>query len=204
MAEESTVDLERNRRTTLELDRLALENEKLKLELARMRPSAWDALQRLSPLLGGVLALAAFVFGVIQYVEQRQRELATRETELARQAAARDQEFMKPLWERELAAYFLASETVATITRTSDAVRRRAAEEQFWQLYAGPLVILETKALSGAMVRFGHCLDGTESCSQSELRDRGLAVSSAIQQAIQEHAQLRLSEFSKDKFQYHR
>ena len=204
MAAESTADLERNRRTGLELERLSLENEKLKLELARMRPSAWDALQRLSPLLGGVLALAAFVFGVVQYVEQRQRELATREIELARQAAARDQEFMKPLWERELAAYFLASETVATIARTTDPVQRRAAEAQFWQLYAGPLVILETKALSGAMVRFGYCLDGTENCPQNELRDRGLAVSSAIQQAIQEHAQLRLSEFSKDKFQYHR
>ena len=193
-----------SRRAALELDRLALENQKLKLDLERLQPSACDAIQRLSPLLGGVLAVAAFLFGVVQYVEQRQRELTTREAELARMAAARDQEFMKPLWERELAAYFLTSETVATIARTSDPARRRAAEEQFWQLYAGPLVILETKALSGAMVAFGHCLDGSEQCSESELRTRGLAVSSAIQQAIQEHAQLRLSEFSANKFQYHR
>jgi hypothetical protein len=52
------------------------------------------------------------------------------------------------------------------------------------------------------MVAFGDCLDGTETCSESQLQNRGLAVSSAIQQAIQEHADLRLSEFSKDKFQY--
>jgi len=191
-------------RDSLEVERLALENQKLRAELDRMRPSLWDGIQRLSPLLGGLLAVAAFVFGVIQYVEQRQRELATRENELARQAAARDQEFMKPLWERELATYFLTSETVATLAATTDVTKRREAEEQFWRLYAGPLVILETKELSGAMVLFSRCLDGTERCSDAELRKRSLAVSSAIQQAIQEHADLRLSEFSKDKFQYHR
>ena len=189
-------------RDSLELERLALENQKLKAELERMRPNVWDGVQRLSPFLGSLLAVAAFVFGVVQYVGQHERELNTREVELRRQAAARDQEFMKPLWERELATYFLTSETVATIATTPDAAKRRSAEEQFWRLYQGPLVILETKALSEAMVAFGKCLDGTEQCSTGELRNRGLAVSSAIQLAIQEHAELRLSEFSKGKFQY--
>ena len=63
-------------------------------------------------------------------------------------------------------------------------------------------VIFETKALSKAMVAFGHCLDGTEKCAESDLNDRALAVSSAIQVAIEQHAALRVSEFSKDKFQY--
>jgi hypothetical protein len=197
-------NLEAPSKDALEVERLALENRKLKAELDRMRPSVWDGIQRLSPLLGSALAVAAFVFGVFQYLEQQDRELATRENELARQAAARDQEFMKPLWERELATYFLTSETVATIVKTTDAVERRAAVDQFWRLYAGPLIILETRALSSAMVSFGTCLEGTQSCSGQQLHDRGLAVSSAIQEAIQEHADLRLSEFSKDKFQYHR
>ena len=191
-------------RESLEMERLALENQKLRAELDRMRPSVWEGLQRLSPLLGGALAVAAFFFGILQYVDQQDRELATRQDELVRQAEARDQEFMKPLWERELATYFLASETVATIATTADAAARRSAEEQFWRLYAGPMVILETKALSGAMVAFGNCLSAAEQCSAGQLRDRGLAVSSAVQQAIQEHADRRLSEFSKDKFQYHR
>ena len=204
MPEEAAANLRQMSRDSLEMERLALENQKLKAELTRMRPNVWDGIQRLSPLLGGVLAVAAFVFGVVQYVDQHQRELATRENELARQAAARDQEFMKPLWERELATYFLASETVATIARSADVAKRRSAEEQFWRLYEGPLVILETKALAGAMVSFGKCLDGTERCPEEQLRSRGLAVSSAIQEAIQEHADLRLSEFSKNKFQYHR
>jgi hypothetical protein len=93
---------------------------------------------------------------------------------------------------------------VATIARSSDVAKRRAAEEEFWQLYQGPLVILETKPLSAAMVAFGHCLDGTEQCSEPVRRNRALSVSSAIQQAIEEHAELRLSEFSRNKFHYER
>jgi hypothetical protein len=186
----------------LDLERLALENRKLRVELERMKPSVWDGVQRLSPLLGGALAVAAFLFGVFQYVEQQGRELAAREHELERQAAARDQEFMKPLWDRELATYFLTSETVATIARTTDAKKRRDAIEQFWQLYTGPLVVFETKELSQAMIMFGDCLTADDACSSTDLVRRGLAVSSAIQVAIQEHSDLRLSEFSKDKFQY--
>jgi hypothetical protein len=202
MTEESGRQLAQTSKESLELERLALENRKLRTELDRMRPSVWDSIQRLSPLLGSALAVAAFLFGVVQYVEQQKREVATRENELARQAAARDQEFMKPLWERELATYFLTSETVATIARSADGPARRTAVDLFWRLYQGPLVIFETKTLSDAMVAFGNCLDGTEACSDGQLKDRGLEVSSAIQLAIQEHADLRLSEFSKGKFQY--
>ncbi len=203
MANDQTGDLVA-RKASIEMERLVLENDKLRAELDRLRPSIWQTIERLSPLFGGLLAVAAFVFGVIQYVEQQRRALATRQTELARQAAARDQEFMRPLWERELTTYFRTSEVVATIARSSDVAKRRAAEEEFWQLYQGPLVILETKSLSAAMVSFGRCLDGTEQCSEPVRRNRALSVSSAIQQAIQEHAALRLSEFSRNKFQYGR
>jgi hypothetical protein len=191
-------------RDALELERLALENQKLRIELQRARPNVWEIIQRLSPLLGGMLAVAAFLFGILQYVDQQKRELNTRENELARQAAARDQEFMKPLWERELTTYFLTSDTVATIATTADAAKRRSAEDQFWRLYHGPMVILETTTLSGTMKAFGRCVDNTEHCSVGELKNRALAVSSAVQQAIQDHSVLRLSEFSKNKFQYHR
>jgi hypothetical protein len=190
-------------RESLELERLALENQKLRAELER-RPSFWDRLQRISSSFAGLLAIAAFLFGVWQYVQQQNKELAARENELRKQSAARDQEFMKPLWDRELAAYLLASETVATIAGMREGAKRREAEEKFWMLYRGPLVIFETKALSSAMVDFGRCLNGTEQCSESDLNDRALAVSSAIQVAIEQHAALRVSEFSKDKFQYHR
>lgn len=213
MKVESMTDL--RDRGALETQRLALENEKLRLELDRLRKTPWDEVQRSAPVLGWLLAFAGFLFGVYQYVDQQatnrreaaQRskdELAIRARELEKQVSARDQDFMKPLWERELATYFQASDVVATIASTRDPGKRRAAEEEFWRLFHGPLVILETKDLSGAMVALGTCLQRPDRCTDSEVKNRALAVSSAIQQAIQEHADLRLSEFAKDKFQYHR
>jgi hypothetical protein len=202
-------------RESLELERLALENDKLRAELSALRRDRWHLLQQLSPLLGGLLALAGFLFGVVQYVEQQQRnraeamaradeQIQAMAFEAERQAEARDQEFMKPLWEREIATYFRAAEVVATLAAETDPSALRAAEEEFWVLYLGPLVVIETQALSGAMKSFGECLNGTDACSRAQRANRALAVSSAIQGAIEEHAALRLSEFSQGKYQYHR
>jgi hypothetical protein len=113
-------------RNALEVERLALENDKLRAELQRLPPRHWDFVQRLTPLVGGALALAGFLFGVVQYVSQQEanraeaeqrlsRENLARTHELEAQTAARDQEFMRPLWEREVATYFRASESVGTM-----------------------------------------------------------------------------------------
>ena len=99
-------------RESLELERLALENQKLRAELER-RPSFWDRLQRISSSFAGLIA--------------------TRDNEMRKQSAARDQDFMKPLWERELATYLLASETVSTIAMVQGP-KRQEAIEKFWML----------------------------------------------------------------------
>jgi hypothetical protein len=189
-------------RESLELERLRLENRKLEAELRQASATTWDRLQRLGPSLSGLLAVAAFLFGVYQYREQQDRTLVARAEEQRRESAARDQEFMRPLWERELATYFRTSEVVATMATTHNQTELRTAEAEFWKLYVGPLVILETKPLSDAMVLFGRCYDGTERCDGPAVRHRALAVSTAIQQAVEEHASRRLSEFSKDKYKY--
>ncbi|MSV27668.1 MAG: hypothetical protein EXQ52_02845 [Bryobacterales bacterium] len=60
---------------------------------------------------------------------------------------------MKPLWEKELELYMRAFEVAAVIATSKDAVKCRAAEAEFWTLYEGPLIIVESKSLSGAMRR---------------------------------------------------
>jgi len=64
-----------------------------------------------------------------------------------------------------------ASEAAATIATTTDTAERRKAEARFWVLlYQGPMVMVETTDVSGAMKAFGRCLDGTEKCSGGEVR----------------------------------
>jgi hypothetical protein len=202
-------------RAALELERLALENRKLRRELDHAgRLDAWEWIRRLSPVLATALAVAGFLFGVYQFGSQQKaaqaaaaaQQQASREaTELQsrRDLEARDRDFMKPLWERELNLFFQASDVVATIATTQDPTRRRTAEQEFWKLYEGPLVIVESQALSGAMKRFGECLGRSTTCSPTELRDRSRALATVIQKDVQAAANRRLSDYSKGKFQYH-
>jgi len=187
------------------MEQLALENRKLELELHRaVRPDFWSWAGQLSPVLVTVLGVAGFLFGVKQYVDQQKagREAAIQQEK--RELEARDRDFMKPLWEKELDLYFRATAAAATIATTKKSPQREVAENEFWQLYEGPLVVVENQALSGAMKRFGRCLDGHDRCDDNELRLRSRALASTIQETIEESAKLRLSEFSKNKFQYHR
>jgi hypothetical protein len=192
-------------RAALELNRLSLENQKLMLDVACARQRRrWQWLESASPLLATLAAVAGFLFGVFQYAGQQNASREAAAAQEKRELEARDRDFMKPLWEKELSLYFQAADAAATIATTGDATKRRAAEAEFWRLYQGPLVIVESKKLSGAMVRFGSCLDGSETCSEEELKSRSRAIGSSIQDTIEESAALRLSEFSQNKFQYHR
>jgi len=192
-------------RLALETERVALENQKLKLELQReLHPDLWSWAGRLSPVLITAVAVGGFLFGVKQYVDQQKATSQAAVEQEKRDLEARDREFMKPLWEKELELYFRAASAVATIATTKKSPQRDAAEAEFWQLYEGPLIVVESQALSGAMKQFGMCLNGTDHCDDAELRHRSRALASTIQDTIQESAKLRLSEFSQNKFQYHR
>jgi hypothetical protein len=192
-------------RQALEMERLALENQKLKLDLQReLNPDLWSWAGRLSPVLATVLAVAGFLFGVRQYVDQQKASRDAAVEQERRDLEARDRDFMKPLWEKELELYFRAASAAATIATITKGPKRDAAENEFWQLYEGPLIVVENQALSGAMKEFGRCLNGQDHCDKNELRHRSRALGSTIQETIQESAKLRLSDFSKNKFQYHR
>jgi len=151
-----------------------------------------DNFTHFTTLITALVAVAGFLFGVFQYQKQQS---------LNRMSAAesRDREFLRPLWERQVAIYFDASEAAATIATTSDSEERRKAEAKFWMLYWGPLVMVESPDVSGAMKNFGKCLRGE---GEGDLRDLSLKLASAFQASLTEGANLRLVEFSKGKIDY--
>ncbi len=191
-------------KAALEIEKLTLENRLLKLELKeRSEADLWKHLSRMAPSLATLLAVAGFVFGIAQYAIEQSANRKSSDAQAQRDVEARDREFMKPLWEKELELYMKASEVAAIIATSKDAVKRQAAEAEFWTLYEGPLIIVESKSLSRAMVNFGNCLNKREPCSGEELVRRSRALASTMQVTIQEAANMRLSEFSQNKFQYH-
>jgi hypothetical protein len=128
----------------------------------------------------------------------------TLEEELRRATAAREMELRKPLWERQLTLGVDASTTAATIATTDDDRERKKAQDHFWQLYYGPLVIVESKEISAAMQEFGKCLRPEGNYTDEEMstmKSLSLALASAVQRSLRDW-DIPLSDFSKDKWIY--
>lgn len=151
-----------------EVQFLTSQNEKLSFEMKElMSEGAWvRKVNRLLPVITGLLAVAGFWFGIIQYLgaekkayDQRQAAEDSR-IEQEKTAAA------TPLWDKQLKLYIEATEVAAIIATTKDPEQRKLAEQRFWVLYWGPLAAVEDVGLmkqdsadiEAAMVRFGEAL----------------------------------------------
>ncbi len=198
----------------LGLVKLRLENERLSLEIESLKRGRNHliALTDYIPLITVLVTIAGFSFGIYQYraqqIENRISEetLARQEREAREAQAQKDndtaqRDFMKPLLEKQLSLYFEASSAVSTIATTADSSEREKATNTFWHLYYGPLVIVETEKVSGAMKRFGKCL-GEDSCSKDEMNKRSLALATALQEAMLKSWNLKPEDFTQDKFKY--
>ncbi len=91
-------------------------------------PASFNWLPRLDlglKILSGLVALAAFLWGVHTYQVTSQRTAAA------------------PFYDKQITLYFEASQAAATLASTSDRVAWNAARDQFWMLYWGPLSMVE-------------------------------------------------------------
>lgn len=121
---------------------------------------SWDKIVQVGTLLG---ILVGGLWAVWSYRQNNERE------------------FRRPLWDRQLALYFEASEAAAKVASLPDGRQRTEALNKFWSLYLGPLVIVEDdKNVADAMVNFGNCFvhPGENAprnpCSAGEISNRSL------------------------------
>src|ERR1700686_1520426 len=110
-----------------------------------------------------------------------------------------EKEFRRPLWDKQLSLYFDASVAAGKIaTLPASSKDRESSISDFWNLYFGPLVVVEDdENVCKAMVDFGNCLPvpgrsypEDSSCevedepNRAVLRDRALKMANAIQVSI--------------------
>lgn len=199
---------------TARLEKLGLENEKLRLELESLKQgNGLSSLIAYLPLITVVVTIAGFGFGVYQYraqqqanrvaqAEQSRKDREAREIQSKENLETTQREFMKPLLQNQLALYLQASSAAATISRSADPIERKKAINDFWRLYEGPLIMVETKEVSGAMVEFGNCLNATESCDEVEISRRAHALASRMQESLLRSWNTNPENFAADKFTY--
>lgn len=65
-----------------------------------------------------------------------------------------------PFLTKQLDYCFEAAEIAGTLSSTADAAAWKAARVRFFELYWGPLAIVEDEDVAGAMVSFKQALDG--------------------------------------------
>ena len=205
-----------------DLDRARAELEKLRLEIAKLTLDVGNA-SRFAPWempcavaaddhdpgdrprfpLHGV-AVSIGTGARRRYASQQQAIDDARErTERARkETETAEREFMKPLLEKQQELDFEAAAAAATIASTNDVAERRRAEGRFWVLFWGPLVMVESTEVSGAMKRFGACLSQPDACSHQEIKDRSLALASTLETSLLNTWNARPEDFIKGQFVY--
>jgi hypothetical protein len=201
-------------RSEAELQKLRLEILKLQIEVASS-----ERLQRLNltikllPTVTVLVTVLGFVFTVWQYRSEQREKRASIDAQSAKDKVERDdrarkdsdsaqREFMKPLIEKQQALYFEAAGAAATIASSSDVRERSKARDTFWRLYWGPLVMVESKEVSGAMTHFGNCLGGVEKCNADEIKNRSLTLASALETSLLKTWNTKPAEFTNNQFLY--
>ena len=190
-------------RSAVELEKLKLEIEKLKADIAKSgQRQILDLLMRFTPLISVLIAVFGVTFSVYQYNAEQRKNRIAREEQSKKEASAAQREFMKPLLEKQQQLYFEASTAAATIASSSNPDERRKAEDAFWKLYWGPLIFVESKEVSAAMKKFGNCLDRTEDCDASALKNRSLTLASTMETSMLNTWNAKPDEFVQNQFLY--
>ena len=125
-------------------------------------------------ILTFLLALIGLPLGLWQYFEKAEND------------------YKKPLWEKQLNYYLEATRATATLAAlrndTNDAAQQewQKARMRFWELYYGELVVLEAPEVSTAMVAFGKCLRDYEDdkCDLKTLRSLSLNLAHACRTSV--------------------
>jgi len=187
-----------------QLEHIQLENEKLKLELVaiRKRRPWYHILTQMVPLITAFVAIAGFCWGIVQYRDQQTKNRLAQESQSSREAETAEREFMKPWLESQRETYLQALSAVATVANSDDPETQKQATEEFWQLYQGKMILVETTSVSGGMVHFGHCLDGKDTCDRKEMNARCRALATAMAESMAATAKMTFKEFVDNKFRY--
>jgi hypothetical protein len=198
---------------TAQLQRAELDNQRLAIELEKLRkPAPWFQVPlQFVPLVTALVSVAGFLWGINLYMvaQQANRDASDRQAqqrvEQARQEnVSREREFMQPWLKSQRDIYEEALDAAATATTSRDPKLRGSANDTFWKLYYGRMVLVETTSVSGAMKELGFCLREEGFCTDKQRTDRSLDLASAMALSMAATAKMSYDEFSKNQFLYGR
>jgi len=188
-----------------QLEELRLKNEKLRMEVHELRKGKpWhQVLIQFVPLATAFVAIAGFWSGVLRYQSDQGKARADQLEQYKREQVVREREFMKPWLENQRDIYLKALSAAGTVANTENLDTRKKAAEEFWSLYHGEMILVETTSVSEAMVAFGSCLEGSKIlCTKPDLDNLAHRLGTAMHESMATTAKMTYEEFSSSQFKY--
>jgi hypothetical protein len=176
-----------------QLEQLRLTNEKLKLEIDQLKKPgrSQPTLLQFLPVVTALVAVSGFLWGVAQYVREQKRI----------QSAA-EQAFMKPWLESQHEIYMQALSFAATAANSEKPGDKQQATYEFWRLYHGKMILVETKSVSDAMVNLGKCLEPYAACTPDGMNKLTRSLATAMAESMAATAKMKYEDFSANQFKY--
>lgn len=117
-----------------QLERLQLENEKLRGELAAAQKAKpwYSKFSQIVPVITTLLAISGFLWGIFQYSDQQTKNRLSAERQSLRQQESTEREFMQPWLDNQRETYLQALAAASVLANSSDPEKLRQAQDDFW------------------------------------------------------------------------
>ena len=162
----------------------------------------YQRLLQFVPLLTALVSVAGFLWGIQVYRNAQDDNRAASKKRAELENTTREREFMTPWLESQRKTYGEALDAAATAATSSDPKLRAAANDLFWQLYYGRMILVETTTVSGAMKAMGNCLGAKATCGEKEIHDALLKLGTAMAESMAATAKLTYEQFAAKQFHY--
>ena len=150
--------------------------------------------------LGPMLVLAGLVFGIFKFQTTARLDRESREDQNKQLIAEAQREAKKPFYEQQLTLYLEATNVTARIAAPRDEQDKQAAIVRFWQLYWGPLALVESEQVAQAMIDFRTILEDTalsEEQRKVKLRNQTISLAKQCRNSLQESWDVELADILK-------
>jgi len=185
-----------------QLEKVQLENIKLRQdlqELGKSKPIHYLLIQFV-PIITALVAVAGFLWGVYQYQSQQTKNLEAQKLQSKQEVETAQQNFMKPWLDSQREIYLQALTVASTVANTDDSEELKQATVEFWNLYHGKMILVETDKVAKEMIDFGDCIKGA--CNRAKLNEQLHRLATAMANSMAATAQMTYEEFSANQFQY--
>src|SRR5690349_757200 len=159
-------------------------------------------LSNMVPIITALVSVAGFLWGVYEFTSEQAKNRDAETAQQKREADLAERELMKPWLESQRQIYSQSLSAAAIVANSADSEKVKTATEEFFELYQGQMILVETKDVSAAMVGFGKCLNGSDQCSRADMNTRCRALGTAMATSMARTAKMTYQEFASNQFRY--